>query len=340
MNVNLNGVASFVELAELADFPLVGENSRTYIALDSNLTYHWSGADYIPVVVGSGAAWGGITGTLSAQTDLQNELDLKVDEAAGERLINAAEIVILGNTSNTNSGNETAATIGAVVDGATDYATPLDADKIGIFDVANSLLKAVTWTNVKATLKSYFDTLYNLYTHPNHSGDVTSAGDGAQTIAANAVTNAKLAQMATKTYKGRTSALTGNAEDVAVATLKTDLDLSNTNSGDQTFFDARIQSVVSAATVTATSTNDLVIITAQAAALTLANPTGAFTQGQKLIYRIKDDGTARAISYGNKFRVIGITLPTTTVVNKTTYIGVIYNATDDKFDALATGTEA
>lgn len=37
------------------------------------------------------------------------------------------------------------------------------------------------------------------------------------------VTNTKLANMATKTYKGRTSALTGDPEDVAVATLKTDL---------------------------------------------------------------------------------------------------------------------
>ena len=62
-----------------------------------------------------------------------------------------------------------------------------------------------------------------VYTHPNHSGDVTSVADGAQTIALNAVTNAKTAQMATKTYKGRTSALTGDPEDVAVATLKTDL---------------------------------------------------------------------------------------------------------------------
>jgi len=63
----------------------------------------------------------------------------------------------------------------------------------------------------------------NLYVHPNHSGDVTSAADGAQTIAANAVTNAKAAQMATKTYKGRTAAGTGDPEDVGVATLKTDL---------------------------------------------------------------------------------------------------------------------
>lgn len=39
------------------------------------------------------------------------------------------------------------------------------------------------------------------------------------------VANAKLANMTTKTYKGRTSATTGVPEDVAVATLKTDLGL-------------------------------------------------------------------------------------------------------------------
>ena len=33
----------------------------------------------------------------------------------------------------------------------------------------------------------------NNYTHPNHSGDVTSTGDGGTVIAANAVTSAKLA---------------------------------------------------------------------------------------------------------------------------------------------------
>jgi hypothetical protein len=33
----------------------------------------------------------------------------------------------------------------------------------------------------------------NNYTHPNHTGDVTSTGDGATVIAANAVTTAKLA---------------------------------------------------------------------------------------------------------------------------------------------------
>jgi hypothetical protein len=102
----------------------------------------------------------------------------------------------------------------------------------------------------------------------------------------------------------------------------------------------RVQSVTSSATVTATSLNDLVRITAQAAALTLANPTGTFAEGQALIFRIKDNGTARAITFGAKFRAVGVTLPTTTTISKTTYVGCIYNSTDDTFDVIASLTQA
>ena len=102
----------------------------------------------------------------------------------------------------------------------------------------------------------------------------------------------------------------------------------------------RVQSVTSSATVTATSANDLVKVTAQAAGLTLANPTGTFVEGQALIFRIKDNGTARSITFGAKFRALGVTLPTTTTISKTTYVGCIYNSTDDKFDVIASLTEA
>lgn len=70
---------------------------------------------------------------------------------------------------------------------------------------------------------------------PALTGDVTtSSGALATTIANNAVTLAKMAQVATATFLGRTTAATGNVEALTVAQAKALLDLSNTNSGDQT----------------------------------------------------------------------------------------------------------
>ena len=107
-----------------------------------------------------------------------------------------------------------------------------------------------------------------------------------------------------------------------------------------TFLNARVQTVTSSATVTPVSTNDLVIITAQAAGLTLANPTGTFTEGQALMIRIKDNGTARTIAFDTNYRAIGVTLPTTTVISKTLYLGIIYNATDGKWDIVGYNLQA
>lgn len=103
---------------------------------------------------------------------------------------------------------------------------------------------------------------------------------------------------------------------------------------------ARVQTVTSSATVTPTATNDLVTITAQAVGLTLANPTGAFSEGKSLMIRIKDNGTAQTIAFGTNYRAIGITLPTTTVISKTMYLGIIYNSRDGKWDVLGLNKEA
>ena len=101
----------------------------------------------------------------------------------------------------------------------------------------------------------------------------------------------------------------------------------------------RVQTVASSATVTPVSTNDLVTITAQAVGLSLLNPTGSFVEGQALMIRIKDNGTARTIAFGTSYRAIGVTLPTTTVISKTIYLGIIYNSTDAKFDIVGLNQE-
>ena len=105
-------------------------------------------------------------------------------------------------------------------------------------------------------------------------------------------------------------------------------------------FIPNVQSVTSAATVTPTTLNDEVVVTAQAVALALANPTGTALQGESLIIRIKDNGTARAITYDTQYRAIGVTLPTTTVISKTVYLGFIYNSTDTKWDCIGVSQQA
>ena len=48
-----------------------------------------------------------------------------------------------------------------IIAASTSKTTPVDADVLPILDsAATNILKKVTWTNIKATLKTYFDTLY------------------------------------------------------------------------------------------------------------------------------------------------------------------------------------
>ena len=103
----------------------------------------------------------------------------------------------------------------------------------------------------------------------------------------------------------------------------------------------RIGTTASSATPTADAdAHDQYNVTAAAANMTFGSPTGTPTNGQMLLYRIKDNGTARTIAWNAIFRAIGVTLPTTTVISKTLYVGTVYNSADTKWDVIAVGLEA
>lgn len=105
----------------------------------------------------------------------------------------------------------------------------------------------------------------------------------------------------------------------------------------------RSGTVASSATPTINTDNvDIFTITALAAAITsmTTNLSGTPVNGQKLIIRIKDDGTARAITWGASFASRGATLPTTTVLGKYQYNGFIWNSTTSTWDLVATINEA
>lgn len=127
----------------------------------------------------------------------------------------------------------------ATIDFTYDDGTPQITASVKAASVSNSLIANMTQSTIKGrataagtgspqdltaaqvrTLINVADGA-NAYSHPNHTGDVTSAGDAAQTIVANAVTNAKAADMSQNTIKGRTSAGLGDPEDLTATQVRT-----------------------------------------------------------------------------------------------------------------------
>lgn len=81
-------------------------------------------------------------------------------------------------------------------------------------------------------------------------------------------------------------------------------------------------------------TTDVHIITALAVAAAFTNPSGTPISEQAMMLRIKDNGTARALTWGSKYRAFGAALPSITTLSKTMRIGMVYNSTDDKWDCM------
>jgi hypothetical protein len=119
-----------------------------------------------------------------------------------------------------------------------------------------------------------------------------------------------------------------------------------TDTGTLTFTNKRVTKRITTITTSATPTVntdncDCVSITALAAAITsmTTNLSGTPTNFQTLIYRIKDDGTGRAITWGASFEAKGVALPTTTTASKVTTVGFLYDTVSAKWGCVASVTE-
>jgi hypothetical protein len=177
---------------------------------------------------------------------------------------------------------------------------------------------------------------------PYFSSGTTWASSGA--LAANALVIGGGAGGAPATTTTGTGVLTALGNNANAAGGFTTID------GTATLTNKRITQRCNAQTTTASpfawnsDSYDQQSFSALANALTINADAGTPTDGQRAIFRIEDNGTARALTWttgsSKAFRAIGVTLPTTTVINKTVYVGCIYNAADDRWDAVAVSQEA
>lgn len=228
-----------------------------------------------------------------------------------------------GNTFPASGGSGTA---GAVIKGDLWYisvAGTLGGSAVNVGDSVRALVDTPGQTSTNWDILES-----NIGYTPENAANKSADG----TLAANSTTLYP-SQSAVKTYADTKSPAAGSASLITTGVVT-----SGTWNAKRKL---RIQPVSSSSTVTPSwDSDDQVNITAQAVSLTIANPTGTPEDGQIIVIRIKDNGTAQSIALGSQYRAIGITLPSTTVLSKTLYIGGKWNAADSKVDILAVGQES
>lgn len=173
------------------------------------------------------------------------------------------------------------------------------------------------------------------------AGDMQKSVYDPQNIEADAF--ARSNQTGTQSYTtitGLGSAATANTTDFATASEGALATTSVQPNAVQTLTNKRITpriaTVASTATLTPDAdTQDVTAISAQAAGLTIAAPTGMPTDGQSLIIRIRDNGTARAIAWNAIYTAFTPTdLRTVTIVGKPFIFQFVYNASTSAWELL------
>ena len=111
--------------------------------------------------------------------------------------------------------------------------------------------------------------------------------------------------------------------------------------GEDAKISVRLSSQSSPATLTPNMDDyDIFAVTNLNGNVSIAAPTGEPVNGQGIMFRIKDNGTARSIGWNGIYRGIGVTLPTATVAGKTFYISGRWNTEAQKVDILGVAREA
>lgn len=251
------------------------------------------------------------TSSLVAKATFEDNSLIKADTDNTPVVLTVAEQTLVGRITGGVIDDLSASTVRTllnVADGANAYTLPtaaaatLGGIKVGTrLTITNGVLSADSQTanDFTTVLKNKLDGIApsaNAYVHPNHSGEVTSVADGATTIANSAVTLAKMANMATASLIYRKSAGDGVPEVNTLSTLKTDLALTGTNSGD----------------VTLAGTPDYITISGQTitrAKLDIADDLNTFTSANLAGLLTDETGTDKVVFNTSPTFVTQITTP-------------------------------
>jgi len=116
---------------------------------------------------GGGGGGGGAVDSVNGYTGVvvldPDDLD---DSATTNKFTTAGDISKLAGIESTADVTDIS-NVGSSLNGAS-ADTPLDSDTFHFWDAVDTVMKKITWANIKATLKTYFDTLYAPITGQNY----------------------------------------------------------------------------------------------------------------------------------------------------------------------------
>lgn len=93
----------------------------------------------------------------------------------------------------------------------------------------------------------------------------------------------------------------------------------------------RVVYITSSASITPNAdTTDILSITALAVGTTISNPSGTPVDGQRIYFRILDDGNSQTVTWGGQYQTAdGYTLPSATEAAHILFLGAIYDLGND-----------
>lgn len=112
------------------------------------------------------------------------------------------------------------------------------------------------------------------------------------------------------------------------------------NLGETAKISVRLTASTSPSTLTPDVDNfDIFAVTSLNTNMTIAAPIGTPVNGQGMMFRIKDNGSSRTITWNAIYRAVGVTMPTSTSANKMLYVSARWNEEAQKWDVLSVGRE-
>lgn len=266
-----------------------------------------------------GGTFGGDAGlTYNKTTDVLTAGGVNVSGLTASSAVATDASKNLVSVTNTGTGNNVLATSPTLVTPTLGVATATSINKVAVTAPATSATLTLADGSTLAT---------------SGANSITLTSTGATNVTLPTTgTLSTLAGSETLTNKTLTTPIISSISNTGTLTLPTSTDTlvgrATTDTLTNKRVTKRVTSITSSATPTVNTDNcDCVDITALAAAITsmTTNLSGTPTNFQSLIYRIKDNGTARAITWGASFAANGVALPTTTVISKLLTVGFIWN---------------